>query len=123
MMTRLARYVTGRQAYLNPDIDWKEVAACVEYVVGIGERFPRRDREKRYILFDEESIRRDTGGHIIPIPLDLELATQTNQQLNYNTCKGEAYGFYDPVVMKEALIALLGIKNTGFQIKANIERS
>ena len=119
MVTRLARYASGQQAYLISEIDWKEVAFYVEYVVGIGEQFPRRDEEKVYIPFDDEAIHRDTGGYLIPIPLNLESATPTRKQRKDYTGYDEEYGFYDSAVMKETLIALLGIKIQGFQIKVN----
>ncbi|MCP4331452.1 MAG: hypothetical protein GY785_02260 [Gammaproteobacteria bacterium] len=122
MVTRLARYASGQQVYLTSEIDWKEMAGYVEYIVGIGKQFQGRDKEKNYIPFDDEEIHRDTDGHLIPVPLNLELANPTLKQSKDYAGYDEEYGFYDPAVMKEALIALLGIKMAGFQVKSNDEK-
>jgi hypothetical protein len=121
MVTRLARYVSGQQANLVPEVDWKGVAAYMEYVVGIGEQFPGKDKQKSYIPFNNEAIRRDTLGHLTPVPLNLELASPTHKQRKDHTDYDEEYGFYDSAVMKEAIIALLGIKMSGLKFKSNNE--
>ncbi len=116
MIERLFRYVTGQQWYKTETVAWGEAGLFLNYVIGIGEQYPELDMGKIYIPFDSDNIRETTGKTVKPVALDIESAVpKVVLGWDYRNYR-EEYGFYDPDVQKETLVALYAIEQQGFSV-------
>ena len=77
---------------------------------------PGLDPQKLYIPFDQNEIGRTTKGKVTTIALDLEIKRPTPRKTrNYREVSAE-WGFYEPVLLREATVALAGIRKAGYMI-------
>ncbi len=119
LLERLYRYATRQFLYTHPGEHWKGVERIVNYMIGVPMENPGLDINKAYLPFDRNEIKRKVGKRVTTIPLDLEVKEPTQRPAkNYMDVNPE-WGFYDPHLLREATIALVGIHAAGFKIMAD----
>ena len=121
LLERLYRYATRQFLYTHPASHWQGVDKIVNYMIGVPTEIPGLDPLKTYLPFGQSEIIRATRARVTPIPLDLEIKKPTAKKTKSYMDVNAEWGFYDPQLLREATIALTGIRVAGYKIKANGE--
>ncbi|HRZ39538.1 MAG TPA: tetratricopeptide repeat protein, partial [Candidatus Omnitrophota bacterium] len=110
LVERIYRYVSGQQHFETTFMNWNRGHQYIDFVIGHGMQYPRRDVRKAYIPFEEGMIHKQIDPLVKVIGMNLEFETPVLREGKDYNHKWEEYGFYSAQLMKEALIQAHTIK-------------